>query len=229
MAVVTALTAARLQQIENASVVAGNVVNGNLILSRKDGTTINAGYVQGPSGVSQNYLSGYYYGPEGGRGVTAGSVLAFGVMTMVPFFMSATRTVTSLGAAVTTAGGTSSVFRLGVYTDDGTGKPGTRMTPGTTTSVATAAGALEQAVSVSLNAGQYWLACAVQGSTTPVPVMRAVVDNVLGGAGAISKEDATLATPMLGWYQTGVTGTLPATFTGTLSTATPALVVAKVS
>lgn len=51
MASVTGLTAARMLGIEAASVVDGDVdVNGNLILTKHDGSTVNAGYVKGSPG-----------------------------------------------------------------------------------------------------------------------------------------------------------------------------------
>lgn len=52
MATVTAFTAARSLQIENSSVTSGAVdSNGNLILTTRGGTPINAGYVVGPAGT----------------------------------------------------------------------------------------------------------------------------------------------------------------------------------
>lgn len=50
MATVTGLTAARMQEIEDASVVDGEVVSGNLMLTKHDGSQINAGPVIGPPG-----------------------------------------------------------------------------------------------------------------------------------------------------------------------------------
>lgn len=50
MASVTGYTAARMQEIENAAIIDGEVVAGNLILTRFDATTINAGSVIGPTG-----------------------------------------------------------------------------------------------------------------------------------------------------------------------------------
>lgn len=50
MATVTGLTAARMLEIEGASVVDGDVVGDNLILTKKDNSTINAGNVRGPIG-----------------------------------------------------------------------------------------------------------------------------------------------------------------------------------
>lgn len=50
MATVTGLTAERMLAIEGASVVDGDVVAGDLILTKHDGSTINAGSVVGPVG-----------------------------------------------------------------------------------------------------------------------------------------------------------------------------------
>lgn len=51
MATVTGLTAARMLEIEAASVVDGDVVGDNLVLTRHDGSQIAAGNVRGPQGV----------------------------------------------------------------------------------------------------------------------------------------------------------------------------------
>lgn len=51
MAVVTGMTASRMLEIENSSVVDGDVVAGNLILSTRGGSTIDAGSVIGPPGA----------------------------------------------------------------------------------------------------------------------------------------------------------------------------------
>lgn len=49
-AFVDGLTKERMLEIEAASVVDGEVVGDDLILTRHDGTTINAGNVRGPAG-----------------------------------------------------------------------------------------------------------------------------------------------------------------------------------
>ena len=50
MTTVTSLTADRMLAIEAASVVDGDVIGGNLILTKHDGSQIDAGPVQGPAG-----------------------------------------------------------------------------------------------------------------------------------------------------------------------------------
>jgi microcystin-dependent protein len=50
MATITGLTAERMLEIEAESVIDGEIVNGHLILTKHDGTTIDAGPVLGPTG-----------------------------------------------------------------------------------------------------------------------------------------------------------------------------------
>lgn len=50
MGTVTGLTAERMLEIEAASIIDGDVVGNDLILTRHDGTTIDAGSVKGPKG-----------------------------------------------------------------------------------------------------------------------------------------------------------------------------------
>lgn len=64
MATVTGFTAARMLEIEAKSVVSGLVdVNGNLLLSTRDGEEIDAGYVKGPPGLQGDP------GPRGLQGI----------------------------------------------------------------------------------------------------------------------------------------------------------------
>jgi microcystin-dependent protein len=62
MATITGLTAERMLEIEGASVVSGEIVGGNLILTKFDGTTIDAGPIppgpQGPTGPAGGQIPG---------------------------------------------------------------------------------------------------------------------------------------------------------------------------
>lgn len=51
MATITGLTAERMEAIEAACIIDGDVIGDNLILTRHDATTINAGSVRGPQGI----------------------------------------------------------------------------------------------------------------------------------------------------------------------------------
>lgn len=61
MATITGLTADRMLDIEGASIVDAEIVSGNLILTKHDGTQINAGPVLGPPGPTGPM------GPGGGQ------------------------------------------------------------------------------------------------------------------------------------------------------------------
>lgn len=50
MATVTGFTASRMLAIEDASIVSGTVIGNNLVLTRHDGSTVDAGNVRGPAG-----------------------------------------------------------------------------------------------------------------------------------------------------------------------------------
>lgn len=52
MATVTGYTAARMKEIEDQAIVNGAVVINDLILTRYNGATINAGNVRGPTGAT---------------------------------------------------------------------------------------------------------------------------------------------------------------------------------
>lgn len=52
MATVTGYSAERVQEIEDSSIVDGEIVGDNLILTRFDGGQINAGNVRGPQGTT---------------------------------------------------------------------------------------------------------------------------------------------------------------------------------
>ena len=62
MATITGLTAERMLEIEGESVVDGEIVGGNLILTKHDGDNIDAGPVIGPPGP---------VGPMGPSGVAS--------------------------------------------------------------------------------------------------------------------------------------------------------------
>lgn len=56
MPTITGLTAERMQEIIDATIVDANVVGDNLILTKEDGGTIDAGDVRGPAGLGGGVL-----------------------------------------------------------------------------------------------------------------------------------------------------------------------------
>lgn len=68
MATVTGFTAARMLEIENTTIVDGNIVGDDLILEQRDGTDINAGNVRGPTGLTGATGAQGPTGPTGATG-----------------------------------------------------------------------------------------------------------------------------------------------------------------
>lgn len=90
MATVTGLTAERMLEIEAASIVDGDVVAGNLILTKHDGSQINAGSVVGPTGAAGN---------DGATGATGAGVPSGGSTGQILKKNSGTNYDTVWGAA----------------------------------------------------------------------------------------------------------------------------------
>lgn len=63
--IVTGLTADRMKAIEAASVIKGAIVGDELILTRQDGSTIDAGNVRGPKGDTGNNVDAKAYSDAG--------------------------------------------------------------------------------------------------------------------------------------------------------------------
>lgn len=75
---VTGYTATRMKEIEDSTVVSGSVVNGDLVLMRRDGTPILGGRVVGPQGpagppggLGEAPLDGDFYGRKDGAWVAS--------------------------------------------------------------------------------------------------------------------------------------------------------------
>lgn len=72
MATITGYTADRMKVIEDGTIVDGEVVGDNLILTKHDGTEINAGSVRGPQGVE---------GPAGAQAAPTRQIFTSGAGT----------------------------------------------------------------------------------------------------------------------------------------------------
>ena len=151
----------------------------------------------------------YYRLPNAAVGTS--NVLTNGALRVSPKFIPAATTLDRLGIGVQAAGDATSVFRIGVYADDGTGRPGALVLDAGTVGTDTV-GEKVATVNLVLEAGWYFFGGAVQGVTTTQPTIRTVsqfwesvvVDHVIAPVGG---------NVAMGFQQTGVTGVLPATFT----------------
>lgn len=159
--------------------------------------------------------SGRYFHPiSSGRPDT--DDMPNGVLLAVPWLLYAPTSLTRIGVDVATAGDAGSKVRLGIFADTGDYTPGALVLDAGQIA-GDSATVQELTISTSLNPGIYWLAAAGQSIVTTRPNVRVPFtwDPPIPIAG-----DATIPDPgvTIGSYgQTGITGALPANFTGTLT------------
>jgi hypothetical protein len=108
----------------------------------------------------------------------------------------------------TAQGDSTSVFRIGIWSDDGTGKPGTVfLDAGTVSTFGTAAVMEITGLSTVIPPGLYWVGGAVQGVTSVQPTMRVTNTNFtpfpLGPLGASLP---AVNTSVIGFSASGQTG-----------------------
>jgi hypothetical protein len=180
--------------------------------------------IRGGTPVSPGWASGrYYFCPNTNSLSTSGS-LGNNVLRAVPFYVPNAVAITKIGAEVTVIGEVGSKVRLGVYTDDGLGRPGTLVFDG---GQINGDSATVQEVTlgtpVPLGPGWYWAAGVVQSAPTTVPTLR-----VPSAMTAMTDAGAVIPTAGLainGWGATSITGALPATLTVTAISSAPRIFV----
>lgn len=147
---------------------------------------------------------------------------AVGLLRALPKYIPYTTTFDLLGAEVSTVGDAGSKVRIGVYSDDGTGRPGSLVLDAGTIAGDSATVQTITGLSLTLTAGWYWFAAASQIVTTTAPTTRATgapIEPTQIGYPSTPGSNAAAS----GLSVTGVTGALPATF------GTPAVVTAAPS
>lgn len=126
------------------------------------------GNVQNP-----NYLpliAGRYYFTPNATSTGASATLGNGTLRLTPWFVPNAIALTKIGAEVTSASA-STLFRLGIYADDGTGRPGLLIVDAGTIDGGSAT-VQEKDISVTIGPGWYWFGGAVQNAAGTQPTMR---------------------------------------------------------
>lgn len=169
----------------------------------------------GPSVVLAGHVVGPYYttnfgSPQWNAGAGGD---ALNDLVCLPVWLEA-GTIDRLAQQQFSAGAASEVFRMGIYNDNGSGKPGTLLVDGGTIDLSTASGVKTVTVNQAVSKGLYWLAGVRQGAkTTTLLVASTGATNghpiVPWNIGSGSLYDGGP-----GWLQASVSGSLPATFTG---------------
>jgi hypothetical protein len=146
-----------------------------------------------------------------GAGTTAAPTN--GTVHCTPFIVNATQTFTALAVNVTVAG-TSGVAltRLGIYSDNGSGYPGSLLVDAGTVASDTT-GWKTVTISQSLAPGIYWLVAVTQGAPAAVPTYTAIASHPIMLATTF-----TASVPF--GYTMSATGALSGTFGASVSTTT---------
>jgi hypothetical protein len=136
-------------------------------------------------------------------------------------------TLTTIGAEVTTIGDAGSVVRLGIYADDGTGRPGKLVLDAGTIDGHTVA-VQEIAISQALQPGIYWSVAVGQVITVTGPTIRAnsASSTFIGDVGTTLPTISSAFVARTGGF---VTGALPATWTDSGTSGVSSRIFAKIA
>jgi hypothetical protein len=150
------------------------------------------------------FVTGFYYSVPQVRGSVSNQVATLNQMYLMPFFVSETTTFDRIGITVS-SGIASNTARLGIYADDGHGRPTGAALLDAGTVDTSAAASVEATISYQLTPGLYWVAMATQGGASGATVAQCVTPSLQVGAGSL----ANGITGRSAYSQTGVTGALP--------------------
>lgn len=178
-------------------------------------TTVKPSTV-GPNYYQPGYISGQYYFCNGLQAPTSGT-MTLNRVRVTPWIVTASLSVIRIFIEFTVAGSADSLFRIGVWNDDGTGQPGSLLFEAGTIStgssnagtVATGGipGVYEITVSQTIPPGMYWVGGVAQG--TSQATVRAV--NAASQVVTYTPMGSTLPGANangLGFYLDGVSGSL---------------------
>ena len=164
-----------------------------------------------------SYVSGNYYLCNSPSGSSTNGALGNGTLRLGGWLVTTPVTITRLFTDFTVAGEANSVFRIGIFADDGSGRAGALVLDAGTISTGTGnagtvatggtPGVYELTVSITLQPGLYWVGGAVQGAPTTQPTMR-TVSNPLSPGGPMGTTLPAAGGSHGGYIATGVTGAL---------------------
>lgn len=166
--------------------------------------------VASPLQVQAPWQTGRYYWVPPVVGTATSSTLGNGSLYAAPFTVPNGVTLVRIGGEITIVGDAGCTVRLGIYNDDGTGRPGTRVIDAGTIAGDSVA-VQEIVISQALGPGAFWACGAVQGVTVTQPTVRVLP------TGWTNQKDAGTVIPTAGstgfaWINNAVTGALPASF-----------------
>lgn len=181
-----------------------------------------------------NIASGsYFYTSSQNNNSTTSNTLGVGTLRVTPWYVPRGVSIARLGVEFTGAGEAGSLFRIGVYADNGSALPGALLLDAGTVSAASVA-KVETTVSLTLAAGFYWIGGAVQNVVTTQPTVICTAPSytppmVIAPHAPTGFTLSSLNGTVLGVNAASVTGSLPSSFTSTGSTASVPRIIARVA
>jgi len=156
------------------------------------------------------WQSGRYYFVPNQSSVQTVSTSGNGTVRAGPVVVPLNVTLVRIGAEVTSAGDAGSLVRLGIWQDDGTGRPGALILDAGTIA-GDSATVQEITIAQPLTRGVYWFGLCVQNVTVTQPTLR------FNASSGLVPLDAGTSTPAankasLSVTRSGITGAFPATF-----------------
>jgi hypothetical protein len=147
------------------------------------------------------------------------NTLGNGTLRVAPWLVGRTVTIDRLGAECTSAGEASSLFRLGIFRDNGSCYPGSLLVDAGTIAGDSATVQVATISNLTIPPGLYWIGGAVQAAPSSQPTMRTMGTWVPPVHFPIGTATPGTAGSPYGYSATSVTGALPAVFSSTLSLA----------
>lgn len=151
------------------------------------------------------YTSGQYFFCNS-QASPASALLTNNTVRTTLWYVAETLTIASLFAEVVSPGESGSVFRFGIWNDDGAGNPSTLLVDAGTAAANVTATSIEVAVSQTFTPGWYHVGGAPQSAPTTAPTMRLVNPVEIKGAVPLGTSLPGSAVSVCGRSATGITG-----------------------
>jgi hypothetical protein len=194
-------------------------INGVAFDGTADVTVVKASTV-GPYFITPGYKSASYYWANSVATTSTSGALGNSTVRVTPWVVTASVTLTRVFAAYTVAGQSGSVFRIGIWNDDGTGQPGTLLLDAGTIATDGTPGSVEATVSQAITPGLYWIGGAVQNAGTTQPTIVTVAPAAIPTMIPAGTSLPTNTGAAIGYTQSGVSGAF-GTFTPSVGTIAP--------
>ena len=182
------------------------------------------------TGRGLQYKSGNYYLLQSGFAVS-GVAMTLSQLRLAPWRVDSTVSIAKIGAEVQSAGSAGSLFRIGIYADDGYNYPGALvLDAGTIDGTSATVQDITLGSPTVLTPGMYWVGGAAQ---VAAPTMRVYTTQMTPSyfPQVVGTSAPGVGAAVYGYTQASVTGALPATFTTTViaANAQPARIHIKTS